>query len=161
MATPVDLATFCVSDAMTRVVVSVKPTDKIDQVAALFAEKHIHSAPVVDGMEHCIGIITATDLIRFQSERDSVNSQLNRGLDFDVSHRKWNGTIDLVPQPFDEVQQQMSTCLQTVAETSTLRQASLVMCEQHHHHLVVLNDSQQPVGILSSLDILRKINEIG
>lgn len=159
MVTSVNLKEIAVRDAMTRVVLTVSPTDKIDHVSVLFSEQNIHSAPVVDGVDHCIGIITSTDLIRFQSKLGSIDSQLNRGLDFDVSHKKWNGTIDLVPQPFDEVQQQMSTCLQTITEAESLYQASIVMCEQQIHHLVVLSDSQRPIGILSALDILRSLHQ--
>ena len=41
----------------------------------------------------------------------------------------------------------------------SLTDAAFVMTEQNIHHLVVLDDSDRAIGILSSLDLLTKLNE--
>ena len=147
-----------IRDAMSLVEFTVSPCDKIDEVAKLFQQHHVNSAPVVDEFDRCIGIITSEDLVRFQSELTEVNSGINQGLSFEVTQQQTDGSLKIVSHPFDEVQRQMTATLQTIDQSQSLRLAAKMMCEQHVHHLIVLDDAQRPYGILSSLDILAKLD---
>jgi len=138
----------------------VSAIQKIDEVATLFSENRINSAPVVDEAGRCIGIITSSDLVRFQSQANDIYSRIDHGLSFDVTQTKPGEPVELVPHPFDEVQRHMSTGIQTIDGESELAEAAMIMTEQHIHHLIVLDKSGRPVGILSSLDLLAKLNEI-
>jgi CBS domain-containing protein len=154
-----DFASFKISDAMSAVRLTVSPTDKLDAVAKLFQAHEINSAPVVDAMDRCVGMITSHDLVRFQSELPSTNARVDQGLSYEITQRDSDGAIQVVSHPFDEVQRQMSPAVQSIDEDQSLLVAARMMCEQHLHHLVVLDHSERPVGILSSLDILSKLNE--
>ena len=152
-----DLDKVPVRDAMRAVQHTVSPIEKLEAVANLFQEHSLDSVPVVDELGRCLGIITSSDLVRFQSELTGTDAQISHGVSFEPTRRETDGILEFTPHPFDEVQRQMTTVLQTVEPDISLTTASQIMCEQHIHHLIVLDDSQRPVGILSSLDILAKL----
>src|SRR5579875_3420852 len=52
-----------VAEAMTRRVVTVRPDQDLDEVAALLAGRHIKRAPVMDG-DRLVGIVSRLDLVR-------------------------------------------------------------------------------------------------
>ena len=158
MSMIVDLDAIQVQDAMRPVLFTVSPIQKIDQVAELFNQHSVVAAPVVDEIGKCIGIITATDLVRYQSQLGEVNSHIDRGMTFETENRNSDGCIELVAHPFDEVQRHMTPSLQTIKGTSSVGLASRIMREQHIHHLIVLDESLRPAGVLSSLDILSKLD---
>jgi CBS domain-containing protein len=152
-----DLNKISVSEAMSAVKHTVSPIDKLDVVANLFQKHSLNSIPVVDELGKCLGIITSSDLVQFQSELAGKDAQISHGISFEPTRRESDGSLEFIPHPFDEVQRQMTTVLQTVEPDTSLMAASRIMCEQHIHHLIVLDDSQRAVGILSSLDILAKL----
>ena len=147
-----------IGDAMLPVKFTISPTQKLNSVAKLFQENGIDAAPVVGPTGKCVGILTNCDLVRFQSELPEVNSRINLGMSFEVKRQHPNGSVEIVSRPFDEVQRHMTRCLQTIDEESNLRLALKIMREQKIHHLIVLDDAQRPIGILSSLDILTKLD---
>ncbi len=149
-----------VREAMSRATYLVSATQTINDVARLFHEQHINSAPVIDEAGRCIGIITSSDLVRYQSQIDDVNARIDHGMSFDLSQTTRDGPLELVSRPFDQVQRHMSTGVQSIAPDRRLAEAATIMTQQHIHHLVVLDESDKPVGILSSLDLLTKLIEV-
>ncbi len=147
-----------VGDAMSPVEFTVSPIQKLESVAKLFQQNGIDAAPVVDETGKCLGILTNSDLVRFQSELSEMDSHIDGGMSFETQRRQADGSLELVQFPFDEVQRHMTRSLQTIDPGSSLRLASKIMREQRIHHLLVLDDSQRPTGILSSLDILNKLD---
>ena len=158
MSASVNLDTIQVQDAMSPIEFTVKPIQGVDHVAKLFQQHCQFAAPVVDELGKCIGIITSTDLVRYQSQLANVDLHIDRGMNFETEHRGSDGHIELVAHPFAEIQRHMSTCLQTIDRTASLSLASRIMREQRIHHLIVLDASLRPEGILSSLDILSKLD---
>ena len=148
-----------VGDAMHPVRFTVSPIEKLDAVAKLFEKHDTNSAPVVDELGRCVGIITTRDLVRSQSLMSDMDARIDHGVSFDVSLRREDGSIELIPHPFDEVQRQMTSQIQTIDENDSLELAATIMCQLHIHHLLVLDGSQRPIGILSALDILAKLTE--
>lgn len=147
-----------VKEAMSPIVLTVTPIEKLEAVAKRFQENGTNAAAVVDETGKCLGILTSSDLVRFQSELPEMDSHIDGGMSFETQPRQSDGSLEMVEHPFDEVQRHMTRCLQTIDQTSSLRQASKIMREQRIHHLVVLDESERPAGILSSLDILTKLD---
>jgi predicted transcriptional regulator len=147
-----------VGDAMSPVKFTISPIQKLGAVAMLFQQNGIDAAPVVDETGKCMGILTNCDLVRFQAELPEMDSHIDGGMSFEAEHRQSDGCLELVQHPFDEVQRHMTRCLQTIDQASSLRLASRIMREQRIHHLIVLDNAQRPTGILSSLDILTKLD---
>ena len=58
-----------VSDVMTKKIVSIKENDTLEDAAKLMVKHNIKRLPVTDKSgETCIGIITATDLMRYEDQ---------------------------------------------------------------------------------------------
>lgn len=55
-----DPKAFAVKDIMTKPCVTIKPDLSVENVARLFANNHIHRAPVVDG--ELLGIVSVSDI---------------------------------------------------------------------------------------------------
>lgn len=113
-------------------------TEVMHHIAPIHAEDHLESvvaelraakasaAPVVNQSGQCIGILTASDIARFES-----------------------GSGDGVT-----VGRYHSSPVITINANQTCRQAyELLQKNPKIHHLVVVNEQQQPLGILSTHDL--------
>ena len=71
-----------VADLMSKTVVSVSPTDSLNHVAALMADRQIHRVMVVD-CDRLMGIVTSLDIARAcRDERVDISFRPPQTLDF-------------------------------------------------------------------------------
>ena len=54
----------------------------------------------------------------------------------------------------DAVSNHMSTAVQTIWEKAPIMDAARMLCMEHIHRLIVLDESERPAGVLSSLDLV-------
>jgi nucleotide-binding universal stress UspA family protein/CBS domain-containing protein len=114
-------------------------TEVMHHVAPIHAEDHLESvvaelraakataAPVVNQQGKCIGILTASDIARFESGSGS-------GVTVERYH---------------------SAPVITIKDSQTCRQAhELLQNNPRIHHLVVVNQQQQPLGVLATQDLV-------
>lgn len=148
------IGTTCVDEIMNRVLFTVGPKDKISAVARLFEQHDINAAPVVNESNVCIGVITSHDMAEYESTRIEIENARKRGFGYDEAHYGDARSFAMLRIPIDEVGIQMSSLVETADPKSTLSSAARTMCQKHIHHLIVLDESKQPVGMLSPLDIL-------
>lgn len=116
-----------VSQVMTRSVITVRLDDSVDHVARLFLERNISGAPVVDGDGHPVGVVSKTDLLRAEHERDTVK------------------VVEHVMTPLNF----------SLPESAPLSQAAALMAYEGFHRLTIVDATGAMVGVVSSLDILR------
>ena len=121
-----------VSDAMRPGVFSCPLETPLTTVARMMATHHVHSVVVIGRQaddsgrigERAWGIVTDVDLMRVADEADRTAAHV--------------ATPDVV----------------TVSPDTPLRDAARLMAHNRISHLVVVDEAtQQPVGMLSSLDI--------
>ena len=119
-----------VSDAMRHGILSCEPDAPVSEVARMMATNHVHCLAVI-GVSHrdpeCAvwGIVSDLDLIRAGIRRDEGTAAA------------------LAAQPLVSVEPGMP-----------LREAAEMMFRHGTSHVVVVEeDSERPVGILSTLDI--------
>jgi CBS domain-containing protein len=121
-----------VAQAMHYGVISCSPETPIRQVAATMAGKHVH-AVVVDGIrgdvngEHLVwGIVSDLDVVAAAEAGDQTTA----------------GTMSATPAV-------------TVAPEDRLSDAARLMREADVHHLIVVDpETERPVGVLSTLNIV-------
>ena len=136
-----------VADVMTNRVLTVHSKTSTGKVLEIMEEKHVSALPVVDDGK-CVGIVTATDLVRLIRE---TNGALRAGYPHyedclwavDLAHRK------LDQQPVREI---MSVCVEKVSPDTLLCEAAKRLSSSERHHLVVEKDGEL-IGFLSSWDI--------
>ena len=143
------IASLRVSDVMAKApITTVEPTAEMSSVARLFAQRELHSAPVVEDSGRCIGIVTASDFVQrtrslAASEPDGLGRPMAPAEDAVMIESKSLGTVADC----------MTTAIQAIHPSTSLIQAARVMAEAHLHVLPVI-EHDKPVGILSNIDIV-------
>lgn len=140
-----------VADIMTRDVVTLDAGGTVHEALTLMGENRVSALPVVDSQGHCVGILSTTDLVDLTRDVDDDLYQLDL---IDATSRRF--LIDklahsLGNEKFDTF---MSETLTTVSPSSTIATATRRILQAGVHHLPVIDEQQQLVGIVSSLDIL-------
>ena len=115
---------------MSKPVESVRLKDTIRDVAYLFSEKNIGAATVLDGQGKPVGVITKTDLARFENKTDEE----------------------------DTVEHWMTPVIFSVKPETPMEDIARRMVKYGVHHIFVRGKNGDPiVGVVSSFDILRKV----
>ncbi len=116
-------------EIMTQPVILAKPNYSVRSVCELMERHKIHAIPVVD----------------------SGSDKIVRGI---VT------SADLTRFPRDDtaIEQAMSVAVKTVSADTDARHAARIMRKHRIHHLVV-TDNDAVVGIVSSLDLLKLIED--
>jgi len=119
-----------ISSMMRQPVTTVGMDDSVASVEALFAERRLQWAPVVDAGARVLGVISATDLIQFHARQGDPARTL-----------AW----------------QLCTYKPIVAESEdSIVEVARQMLERGIHHVVVI-DEDAVVGVVSSLDFVRRV----
>lgn len=147
------IGTTRVKDVMTFPVVTVSVTEKMPEIAKRFKSSDFNAAPVIDESGECIGIITSHDLVQFEAVRSEVEQEISHG---DVYNKARYGSDErkLSGAKFGEVGMHMSKKPINVGPNESLRSVAGLMCQNHIHHVLVLDEKDHPIGMLSALDVI-------
>jgi CBS domain-containing protein len=142
-----------IADIMTREVVTLDAGGTVHEALALMGENRVSALPVVDRDQHCVGILSTTDLIDLTRDVDDDLYQLDL---VDATSRRF--LIDRLAHSLgnEKIDTFMSETLTTVTPESTLATAARKILKSGVHHLPVIDEQERLVGIVSSLDILRE-----
>lgn len=143
-------------DVMHPRILTVSEEMTTDDLARYLIEHEISGAPVVDGIGHLIGVVSMTDIGRAMAETDDLASP--RSLDF-YRNTAADVTLEDLGQRYIEerallVRDVMTPVIHQVAASAPVAEVARLMIEHHIHRLVV-TEGKEPVGILTSLDLLR------
>ena len=123
-----------VASLMTDSPVVVMEGDAIAGVAELLAGFEISGLPVVDSSDRVIGVVSQTDLVRLRG-----------------STLPWAGWHGLM------VRDVMTKPAKTIKGSSSLAEAARQMTDAGVHRLVIVDDAQRPIGVISESDLVREI----
>lgn len=123
------------------------------ELARLFEEKRISGAPVVGQDGRIIGVISKTDLIRRTSE-GSLETPPNYL--FEVLCGTACKGAPVVPESLLVVADLMSPDPVTVRQDDMIGPVARVMAERGIHRVIVVDDDRRPIGVVTSLDLLKK-----
>ena len=148
-----------VKDVMNPDIMTVADEMTTDELARFLNEHEISGAPVVDSQGHFIGVVSMTDIGRHlaePSEFASARAEFYRDLGDEV-------TLEDLGQRYVEervvtVRDVMTPVIHHVAATATVAEAARIMVDRHIHRLVV-TQGRQPVGMITSIDLLRVVAE--
>ena len=123
-----------IRDIMTRGVVTVHTDATIKQVAKTLIKQKKSGVAVIGCNGAAMGIISGMDILKVMGKQGWENIK---------------------------AENIMTSNIETIKPTSTLREAAEIMRIKHIHRLLVLSEkglgiSQRPVGILSASDIVRE-----
>jgi predicted transcriptional regulator len=148
-----------VKDEMTSDIMTVADDMTTDELVRFLNEREISGAPVVDGQGHFIGVVSMTDVGRHLAEPsdfESARVEFYRDIRDEV-------TLEDLGQRYVEgravnVRDVMTPVVHHVAATAAVAEAARIMVERHIHRLVV-TEGRQPVGMITSMDLLRVVSE--
>jgi CBS domain-containing protein len=130
---------LAVADVMTMDPVTVVVDATVEAAEQLLAAYRISGLPVVDGVGHLVGVLSRTDLLL---DGGPALTQLVRG--------RASGL---------RVGELMSSPPVTVSLSATLAEAARMMVDERVHRLVIVDEHDEPIGVLSATDYVKLIAE--
>ena len=149
-----------VKDLMNPDIMTVADEMTTDELARYLIEREISGAPVVDSQGHLIGVVSMTDIGRNMAEPSDVELSRDSGFYRDIAA---DFTLEDSGERYVEeravtVRDVMTPVIHQVPVTASVTEAARVMVDQHIHRLVV-TQGKEPVGIITSMDVLKMVAE--
>jgi|GEM_PF-802054 len=143
-------------EIMTQPVETVRLKDSLHDVAHLFTENHIGAAAVLNEQGKPVGVITKTDLVRYEEENLESRVIEKKGLSRLNGEPKRSGFYVINNE--DTVQNWMTPVIFTVKLETPMKELARRMVKYGIHHIFVQSKNGNPiVGIVSSFDVLRLV----
>lgn len=145
-------------DLMNPDIMTVADEMTTDELARYLIEREISGAPVVDTQGHLIGVVSMTDIGRNMAEPSDFASSRSSGFYRDDAA---DLTLEDLGQRYVEeravtVRDVMTPVVHQVPVTASVAEVARIMVEQHIHRLVVTL-GKDPVGIITSMDLLKMV----
>jgi CBS domain-containing protein len=153
-ATRKTLSAMTAADVMSRDVKSIHHDVSLHDAARILLRERISGLVVVDDHGHCIGVLSATDFVRWlQEDRTTVFPPCQPDPEFWEEWREENlGRI-----PKEEVRRHMTADVVTSPPHTRFGAVARQMLDGHIHRVVVVDDRGHPLGIVTSTDILAAV----
>ena len=178
------------SEIMTAELVTVSPDLTLQEVARVFAASGITGAPVVSGKE-LVGVISSTDLVEFETTNPGTPRQREErsewgeiqilpvidgseesepGLYFtemwddagaDVLERFQNDSPEWNRMAETTVGSVMTTAVVSLPPGAAVQEAARIMMPAGVHRILIVDESGDLVGLVSSSDMVRAVAERG
>lgn len=145
-------------DVMTVEPLCVSPSTTIRELARVFEENEISGAPVVDQEGGVVGIVSKTDLIRRCSEG---TDDIPPAYLFEILSEQGDAeeTSEVMPEPLVCVEDFMTEDPLMVGPELSARAVARLMVDKRIHRVIVADDERNPLGIITSMDLLGALSK--
>jgi CBS domain-containing protein len=152
------------ADLMTTNPVSLGHKDLVGEAAMFLMDRDISAAPVIDDAGRPVGVISRSDLVRHDRERVDY---MTTGHEFyHAPEEPFMG--ETIPEGFQvektpdltEVREIMTPVVFSVAPETSATNVIEEMLARKVHRLFVIDDNGVLVGVISALDVLRKLRGV-
>ena len=144
------LLTRIAADLMTGPVVLVPKQMSVPKAAQLLSQAKISGAPVVDDAGRCIGVISTTDFVSYAKDEHHLQTKGPHSV------CSWQ-ILEEQTTPAEQVADYMTQDPVTAAPSARIGDLARTMIDAHIHRIVVVDQHQHPIGIVSSTDILAAV----
>ena len=145
-----------VSELMNPDVVTLRPDQSLVEAQRILSSKSVSGAPVVDAAGRVIGVVSQNDLVRKAAHPDTV---AHAGQFFSSVEDYADLGRTLVAPSSQHVSDVLTPRVYSVNRDTGVAVAANIMRERRIHRLLVI-DKGVLVGIVSSLDLLRVVEEL-
>jgi CBS domain-containing protein len=146
------LLSLTAGDLMSPATVVVPQEMSLPGVARLLSRARVTGAPVIDPEGRCIGVISATDFLRWAEHGRPPRPPR---LALEEAFSGWEIADEDLPD--EAVRRYMTADPVTAAPAVTIGELARVMLDAHIHRVIVVDRDQRPVGVVSSTDILAAV----
>jgi CBS domain-containing protein len=136
------LLALTAGDLMSVGVVRLSEDMPLRDAALLLFQKQVGGGPVVNAEGKCVGFLSATDFLRLAVLAD------------------WE-VVKIGKPAEDPLGRFMTADPVTVTPDTPMQVLARLMIDAHIHHLVVVDEEQRPIGIVSSTDVLAAVAYAG
>lgn len=158
---PLSIRSIKVESIMTASPITVKTYQTVQEAMVLMLDHRIAALPVVDGLGLAVGVISQTDVVRYQREKmdvssptatfyDAVNLELPSGEVLGSGFEMENADLT-------KVSEIMTPMVLSIRPDADVKNAIKEMLSHRVHRLFVQDDKGQLVGVISTFDVLRQI----
>jgi CBS domain-containing protein len=137
---------------MSRDVVTLPKEMSLRAAAHMLSLHRISGAPVVDADGRCIGVVSATDFMRL-AEKGEPAAPPEATSDWNCA---WQ-MVDVEELPVAQVGGHMTRDPVMVSPQTTIVALARLMLDAHIHRVVVTDEEQRPIGVVSTTDLLAAI----
>jgi CBS-domain-containing membrane protein len=141
-------------DLMSRDVVVIPVEWSLRSAAHLLSRANVTGAPVVDAAGHCVGVLSATDFMRWTDRHELPARPTRAGPPTFCSDWQVPAPENLPPEG---VAAYMTADPVTVLPDTSIRDLTRNMLDAHIHRVIVVSPEGRPVGIVTSTDILAAV----
>jgi CBS domain-containing protein len=144
------LLTLTAGELMNHEIVAVPRDMSVQAAASLLRQNQISGAPVVDADGRCIGVLSANDFVRWTERRPAA--PIDPGY---VCSRQVIGELEEFAS--EAVTACMTRDVVTVRTSTPIGRLARLMLDAHIHRVIVVDENDRPVGIVSSTDVLAAV----
>ena len=137
-----------VKDVMNGEVAALSEDLTMDEAAQLLVEQMVSGAPVVDKLGRCVGVLTATDFLRYDIPHREEPPTEVRAAGGNASTASASCAMNA------KVAAWMVRSVETIHTDDSILSAARRMCGSHIHRLFVTDDEGKPIGVVSTLDLV-------
>ncbi|MCS7166713.1 MAG: CBS domain-containing protein [Gemmatales bacterium] len=155
------LAAETAADLMQENPISINENATIKEAAAILLDRGISAAPVINEAGRPVGVISRSDIVLYEREK---GERLSPPADYFTEDTVDVATGKAVPFGFHveypdatTVREIMTPVIYAVAPDTSAMQVIQEMLHRHVHRLFVIDASGVLVGVISTLDILRRL----
>jgi CBS domain-containing protein len=137
--------------------VSLRADASVPEAVALMTDRGFTAAPVIDEVGHPVGVLSRTDILIHEREqvRHAVPA-VEREEEGCLRRRRHEGfSIEIVDST--SVRDIMTPTVFTVSLDTPATTVVRRMCELKVHQLFVVDEDNALVGVISALDIVRRL----
>jgi CBS-domain-containing membrane protein len=142
------------NDIMSRHVNCISHHMSLSAAAHLLSRDHITGAPVVDADGRCIGVISAMDFVRWAEDQERVAAGPMRFI------HSWE-MLDYDILPPEEVGNYMTHDPVLARPDTGIVELARTMLAVDIHRLIVVDERQRPIGVVSITDMLAAVVQAG
>jgi CBS domain-containing protein len=145
------LLSLTARDLMSAGLVRIPQEMSLKAAAERLAEAELHGAPVVDADGRCVGVLSTSDFLRVRAQPHQIPADAR-----DSYFAAWQ-MIDPRELPADSVAKHMTHPVHFVGPEASIGVLARMMVERHVHRLIVAEEADRPIGIVSASDLLEAL----
>jgi CBS domain-containing protein len=138
------------ADLMSRELTAIPRHLSLRTAAHLLSQAHVSGAPVVDDLGACVGVISSTDFVHWAEGDHTPGPDTPQG---ECACSEWQ-VFEPEELPTEEVANYMTPDPVTAKPHATIGELARMMIDAHIHRVIIVDERNRPVGIVSSTDIL-------
>lgn len=161
--TNVTMDRLVAADIMQRDILTIAPGESLRDALTLMTTNHVTGLPVMNEKSHCIGLITATDILNFEQDHADEAAETEMLELYNPESEQWESVpasaFGLEEMGDVRVEDVMTRELIFVHRDAPLKEVAKKMLDAKIHRVLVMDDSCNLYGLVSSFDFVRVMAE--